>query len=181
MKLTNNLFFYPEKGMLDCNTYVLRDDISIVIDPGSTQFFPGLIQDLYKDGIDPKDIDIITNTHLHIDHYGANEALKEISGAKILVHPLQREFYDITVIRTSQFFGLQGVEFKEDGYLDNGKLSSSLINSKNNKEYIRWGWDKKGQLRLETYFDKGKRITEISQRNESGILILKQKYINGEK
>jgi len=124
MKLTNNLYFYPEKGMLDCNTYVIRDDLSIIIDPGATQFLPGLIQDLHKDGIEPKDIDIITNTHLHIDHYGANEAFRKISGAKILSHPLHKKFYDITVIRTSKFFGLQVTEFKEDGYLDNSKLNS---------------------------------------------------------
>ncbi len=124
MKLTNNLYFYPEKGMLDCNTYVIRDDLSIIIDPGSTQFLPGLIQDLAKDGIEPKDIDIITNTHLHADHYWANEAFKAISGAKILSHPLHKEFYDITVIRTSEFFGLKAVEFKEDGYLDNSRLNS---------------------------------------------------------
>jgi len=124
MKLTKNLYFYPEKGMLDCNTYVIKDDLSIIIDPGLTQFLPALIQDLQNDGIDPKDIDIITNTHLHGDHCWANEAFKEISGAKILSHPLQKEFYDITVIKTAKFFGLQPVGFKEDGYLDNNRLST---------------------------------------------------------
>ena len=68
MKLTENLYFYPEKGMLDCNTCVIKDDITIMVDPGLTQFLPALIEDLQKDGIDPKDIDLITNTHLHIDH-----------------------------------------------------------------------------------------------------------------
>jgi len=124
MKLTNNLYFYPEKGMLDCNTYVIKGDLSIIIDPGLTQFLPALIQDLRNDGIDPKDIDIITNTHLHGDHCWANEAFKEISEAKILSHPLQKRFHDITVIKTSKFFGLQPVEFKEDGYLDDNRLST---------------------------------------------------------
>jgi len=124
MKLTNNLYFYPEKGMLDCNTYVIKGDLSIIIDPGLTQFLPALIQDLRNDGIDPKDIDIITNTHLHGDHCWANEAFKEISGAKILSHPLQKRFHDISVIQAAKFFGLQPVEFKEDGYLDNNRLST---------------------------------------------------------
>ena len=124
MKLTKNLYFYPEKGMLDCNTYVIKDDLSIIIDPGLTQFLPALIQDLQNDGIDPKDIDIITNTHLHGDHCWANEAFKEISGAKILSHPLQKKFYDISVIKAANFFGLQPVEFKEDGYLDDNRLST---------------------------------------------------------
>ncbi len=125
MKLTDNLFFYPEKGTLDCNTYVIRDEISLIIDPGFTQFLPKLIQDLHQDGIEPQDIEIITNTHLHVDHYCANEAFKEISGAKILAHPLHKKFYDITTIQTAQFFGLQPIAFKEDGYLENSKQNKA--------------------------------------------------------
>ncbi len=26
MKLTKNLYFYPEKGMMDSNTYVIKDN-----------------------------------------------------------------------------------------------------------------------------------------------------------
>ncbi|MDI6815338.1 MAG: MBL fold metallo-hydrolase [Dehalococcoidales bacterium] len=127
MKLTNNLYFYPEKGVLDCNTYVIRDDLSIIIDPGSAQFLPALIQDLHKDGIEPKDIDIITNTHLHGDHCWANEAFKKLSGAKILSHRQHKRFHDITVIGVAKFFGLQPVEFNQDSYLDNNKLNSGDV------------------------------------------------------
>ena len=124
MKLTENLYFYPEKGMLDCNTYVIKDDLGIIIDPGLTQFLPALIQDLKKDGIEPEDIDIITNTHLHADHCWANEAFKEISGGKIVSHPLHRKFYDITVVDGARLFGLQPAEFKEDSYFDNNQLNT---------------------------------------------------------
>ncbi len=110
--------------MLDCNTYVIKDKLSLIIDPGFTQFLPALIQDLHQDGIEPKDIDIITNTHLHADHYWANAAFKEISGAKILSHPLHKKFRDITVIETSKVFGIQAAEFNEDSYLDNNKLNT---------------------------------------------------------
>jgi len=124
MKLTNNLYFYPEKGMLDCNTYVIRDDLSIIIDPGFPEFLPALIQDLHRDGINPEDISIITNTHLHVDHCWANEAFKEFSEAKIVIHPVQKKFYDVSVIETSKFFGLQPAGFKEDSYLDGNKLDA---------------------------------------------------------
>ncbi len=124
MKLTDYLYFYPENGMLDSNTYVIRgSDITVLVDPGFNQYLPTLIQDLHRDGIEPDNISVITNTHLHIDHYWANEDLKKISGAKILCHPLQKKFYDATVFETSQFFGLQPIEFKEDGYLDDNKLN----------------------------------------------------------
>lgn len=124
MKLTENLYFYPEKGMMDCNTYVIKDDVSVIIDPGSVQFLPQLIGDLFKDGIDPKDINIITNTHLHPDHYWANEGFKNISGAEIIIHPLHKKFYDWIITEASNFLGLEGLEFKADSYLDNNKLST---------------------------------------------------------
>ncbi len=122
MKLTNNLYFYPEKGMLDCNTYVIRDDFSIIIDPGSPEFLSALIQDLHRDGIEPGNIDIITNTHLHVDHCWADEAFKEFSGAEIIIHPLQKKFYHATFIEVSKYFGLRPVAFKEDRCLDGNKL-----------------------------------------------------------
>jgi len=124
MRLIKNLYFYPEKGMMDCNTYVIKDKLSIIIDPGLTQFLPELLQDLHRDGIDPKDIDIITNTHLHGDHCWANEAFKKVSGAKILLYPLQKDFWEATVIQTSRFFGAPTAEFTEDKLLDYDKLNT---------------------------------------------------------
>jgi len=127
MRLTKNLYFYPEKGMMDCNTYVIKDDLSIIIDPGLTQFLPELVRDLERDGIDPKEIDIITNTHLHGDHCWANEAFGKVSGAKILPHPLQKDFWQATVIQTSRFFGVPAVEFTEDELLDYDKLNAGKM------------------------------------------------------
>ena len=124
MKLTDNLYVYPERGMLDCNTYVIRDDVNVIIDPGSTQFLPQLAGDLFGDGIDPKDINTITNTHLHPDHCWANEAFKNLSGARIVIHPLHKKFYDMTVTAASNFLGFEGMDFKADSYFDNGKLNT---------------------------------------------------------
>ena len=126
MKLTNNLYYYPEKGMLDCNTYVIKGTPTIIIDPGSTQFLTALLQEMRQDGIDAKDIEIITNTHLHCDHCSANEALKQLSGAKILSHPLQKKFYNVTIIETAKFFGLPPIEFEANSYIDN-KLDTGDI------------------------------------------------------
>ena len=125
MKLTNNLYFYPERGMLDCNTYVIKGTPTIIIDPGSTQFLTALLQEMHQDGIAAKDIDIITNTHLHCDHCSANEALKQLSGAKILSHPLQKKFYNVTVIETAKFFGLPPMGFAANGYIDSNKLDTT--------------------------------------------------------
>ena len=54
MKLTDNLYFYPERGMLDCNTYVIRGKPNIIIDVGSPQSLPALLQELPQDGFQPE-------------------------------------------------------------------------------------------------------------------------------
>ncbi|MFC1929412.1 MBL fold metallo-hydrolase [Chloroflexota bacterium] len=134
MKLTNNLYSYPEKGMLDCNTYVVKGTPGIIVDPGSVQFLPALLQDLGKDGISLEDIGMIINTHLHLDHSWADEAFKEASGAKIIFHSVQKESYDVTVVKTTRFFGLQPISFREDSCfesdrLDTGDMEFELIHA----------------------------------------------------
>ncbi len=122
MKLTDNLYFYPEQGMLDSNTYVIRDKLSVIIDVGSPDYLPALVKNLERDGIKPRDISIIANTHLHGDHCWGNEPFKELSGARILCHPLQKKFWNESVIKSANFFGLPAMEFTEDGYLDETSL-----------------------------------------------------------
>ncbi len=127
MKLTDNLYVYPEKGMLDCNTYIIRDDVNVLIDPGSAQFLPQLVGEMFNDGIDPKDINIITNTHLHPDHCWANTAFKNTSGAKIILHPLHQKYYEVTVIAASNVLGFEGMDFETDSYFENSKLTTGLM------------------------------------------------------
>lgn len=124
MKLINNLYFYPEQGMLDCNTYIITGTPGIIIDPGNTQFLASRVGGMKKDGIDPSDIGIIVNTHLHMDHCGANEAFKKLSGAKVALHPVQKENYQLVVIDGARLFGMEPTEFTEDYILDDSPLSN---------------------------------------------------------
>ena len=127
MKLTESLFYYPEYGMLDANTYIIKDHINIIVDVGSSQFLQHLIADMKKDGIKPADINFIINTHLHLDHYMANEGFKKLSGALILAHLLQKKYYDLNVIKASQDFGIRPQEYKDDGLIDNIKFGEGRL------------------------------------------------------
>jgi len=132
MKLTDSIFYYPESGMLDANTYIIKDHINFIVDVGSSQFLQNLIANMEKDGIKPPDINFIINTHLHLDHYMANEEFKKLSGARILAHPLQKKHYDTNVIKVSRTFGISPQEYKEDGLIDNtefgkGRLKLEII------------------------------------------------------
>jgi len=139
VKLTDNLFFYPEKGMPSSNTYVVKDDVCVLIDPGTEMYLPGLLQDMGRDGIKPEDIDIITNTHLHPDHCWGNQALKNISGARIAINSIQKQYYRQNVVELPKLFsavidlGSEPKEFKEDSLLDEslktGNIEMELIHA----------------------------------------------------
>jgi len=127
MKLTNNLYFYPERGMLDANTYVIKGSPGIIFDPGNADYLVARVNDMKKDGIDPADIGIIINTHLHMDHCGANESFKKLSGAKIALHPVQKKNYHLVVVDGARIFGMEPVEFKEDYLLDGDSLKAAGV------------------------------------------------------
>lgn len=113
--------------MLDCNTYVIKGSPGIIIDPGNVGFLASRIGALHEDGIDPAEIGIIVNTHLHIDHCGADEAFKRLSGAKIALHPVQKKNYQLVVIDGARFFGIESSEFKEDIILEEKHLKAGDI------------------------------------------------------
>jgi hydroxyacylglutathione hydrolase len=123
MKLANNLYCYPERGELDCNTYIFTGKPGIIVDPGNPGFLATRVAEMREDGIAPGEIGVIVNTHLHIDHSAANKAFKELSGAKILLHPVQEKNYHSVVIDGARMFGLTAPEFTWDGTLEDSRLS----------------------------------------------------------
>jgi hydroxyacylglutathione hydrolase len=127
MKLTDHLYYYPEYGMLDSNTYVIKDHINIIIDIGSLQYLQNLIKDLKRDGINPEELKVILNTHFHLDHYMANEEFKKLFGSKILAHPLQKKFYNTTVNESSRAFGIQPVPYIEDDIIDVAEIKKGNL------------------------------------------------------
>ena len=123
MKLVKNLYFYPEKGMMDCNTYVIKDSLSLLIDPGLNEFLPELLRDMQQDGIDPKTIKIIMNTHLHGDHSWGNEAFKQASGAEILLPAVHKQLGEAATTQAAKFFGVPDSKFSEDRVISQDRLS----------------------------------------------------------
>ena len=139
MRLAKNLFLYPERGMSDCNTYVINDDIDVIIDIGRDRHVQKLAEDMRNDGIDPGDIDIITNTHLHVDHSRGNQAFKDLSGARIAIHPIHKEYADLHLKELPRLLGplfgrtIEPVEFTEESLLDDklntGNMEFELLHA----------------------------------------------------
>jgi glyoxylase-like metal-dependent hydrolase (beta-lactamase superfamily II) len=78
---------------------------------------------MQQDGIRPQNIGTIMNTHLHIDHCSANEAFKEVSGARIVLPRIQKDNYDFVVIQGMQAFGMTPEGFTEDSVIDESQVS----------------------------------------------------------
>ncbi len=56
-----------------CNSYlILGNKMEVLIDPGINQHFKVLKRDLEKIGTDINNLNLIINTHEHVDHFGAN-------------------------------------------------------------------------------------------------------------
>jgi glyoxylase-like metal-dependent hydrolase (beta-lactamase superfamily II) len=113
--------------MLDCNTYVIKGSPGIIIDVGNRDYVEERVSAMHKDGIAPADIGLIVNTHLHIDHCGGNEAFKVLSGAKIALHPIQKQNYHLVVVDGARLFGMEPGEFREDYIMEENALKSGDI------------------------------------------------------
>ena len=110
-------------GPLQVNCFIVADEKTkeaVVIDPGDDA------QEIIKI-IKEKDLKVkyIVNTHGHFDHIGANKAIKDISGAEILIHE-----DDAVVLasapRHSAAFGMPSVSSPPaDRYIKHGEVISA--------------------------------------------------------
>ncbi len=123
MKISENLFMYPEQGTMDSNTYVITGEPGIIIDPGNDHYLASLVRLMEQDGIAPDDVGMIVNTHLHGDHCGANEGFKDYSGARIALHPVQKENYRTVVVEAARLFGMPPDEFDEDELIEGNTMT----------------------------------------------------------
>ena len=116
MRIKDDVYWYKERGFLDANTYVIKAEITVLIDPGSGNYLELKLKEMREDGIDAKEVDLIMITHLHPDHCDATAALKELSDAKVALHPSQLKYLDIMTEEASKFLGI-GMEKKFDADL----------------------------------------------------------------
>lgn len=86
-------------GPLQCNCVVLGDEATgeaLVVDPGGEA--ERVLEALRGHGLRCR---TIVNTHTHIDHVGANEALKAATGASLLLHESDEPLYDRLAVQAA--------------------------------------------------------------------------------
>jgi len=77
------------------NAYLIETEKGfILIDAGMPDKVGKIKKILVEKNADLKDITLIIITHVHYDHVGSLSALKEKTGAKILVHETEKKFLE---------------------------------------------------------------------------------------
>jgi glyoxylase-like metal-dependent hydrolase (beta-lactamase superfamily II) len=73
---------HPVHGMIAWpNTVLLRGPLTVIVDPGVVMQGPPLLLGLERLGVDPEDIDLVVNTHHHVDHTHGNSYFPGITCA----------------------------------------------------------------------------------------------------
>lgn len=91
-------------GLLQCNCTILGDPVSkeaLVVDPGDE--VEKVLAALEKHGLQCR---AILNTHTHIDHVGANDALKAATGARLMLHEADLPLYDNLLVQSEWMGGI---------------------------------------------------------------------------
>ncbi|QOY35789.1 MBL fold metallo-hydrolase [Anaerobacillus isosaccharinicus] len=69
-------------------TYVIKDEALTLVETGPSMSIPYILNGLKELNLDPKDVQYIIVTHIHLDHAGgAGLLLQDCPNAKIVVHP----------------------------------------------------------------------------------------------
>ncbi len=74
--------------------YVIQDKGTIMVDGGAPKKAKEFIRSLEKIGINTHDIKLIILTHAHWDHIGSVKEIKDLTGAKIALHHLEKEWLE---------------------------------------------------------------------------------------
>jgi glyoxylase-like metal-dependent hydrolase (beta-lactamase superfamily II) len=76
MKLEKDLYAYLWQNPYEnnCNTYVIKGEKTVLIDPGHSRYLGQVFNQMEKDGISPEEIDLVILTHSHPDHFEGLEA-----------------------------------------------------------------------------------------------------------
>jgi hydroxyacylglutathione hydrolase len=123
MKLERDLYAYLWQNVHEnnCNTYLIRGEVTILIDPGHSRHIPNLFHQMKEDGVPPEAIDLIILTHSHPDHFEGIEAFMN-EPAKIAMNREEERY-----LRESGRFLFEMMrqplpEFRIDFYLKEGEL-----------------------------------------------------------
>lgn len=123
MEVESGLYAYLWQNAYEnnCNTYLIRGEITVLIDPGHLRHISGLFHQMEEDGISPEEIDLIIITHFHPDHVEGLVAFQN-QPVKIAMSRDEERYLKQNGKLLFEMMG-QGVPaFRVDFYLKEGEL-----------------------------------------------------------
>ncbi len=122
MKLDGDLYVYLWRGMENnCNSYIIKGDVPLLIDPGHQHLVKSLINRIEKDGNKMEDIKLLIATHAHPDHFEAVQIFSR-AGVYTAIHQEEEKFIMEVGREFYGAFGMEMPEYKIDFYLKEGEL-----------------------------------------------------------
>lgn len=123
MKLDSDLYVYLWKSLQEnnCNSYLIKGDVPLLIDPGHQHLVKNLINRMEKDGHRMEDIRLVITTHVHPDHFEAVQIFAR-AGVSTSLHQEEEKFMLDVGREFYAAFGMEMPEYKIDFYLKEGEL-----------------------------------------------------------
>ncbi len=133
MNIVGNIhgFFWTDFSVNNCNTYLVKSDKNILIDPGHYQLFGHVVEGLLSLGLGPDDIDLVIVTHAHPDHI---EGVRRFMNkkAKIAVGEIEMEFLREIAPHYGEVLGITDFEphiLLREGSLEVGRVGFEVLHT----------------------------------------------------
>jgi len=105
-----NLYFVGSSKV--CVHIIKTEKGLVMIDTGYPDMYEQILDSMAELGLDPKDICAIFHSHGHIDHFGATERFKALSGAKTYVSRIDNDILNGTYdLSWAKELGLERMPF----------------------------------------------------------------------
>jgi len=123
MKLQTDLYAYLWRDPYEnnCNTYVIDEEKTILIDPGHTRHLSRVFSQMEEDGLSPQEIDLVLITHSHPDHMEGAEAFKD-RPVKIAMGKEEERYLRESGKMLFEMMGMPLPKVRIDFYLKEGEL-----------------------------------------------------------
>jgi hydroxyacylglutathione hydrolase len=123
VKLEEDLYAYLWRDSYEnnCNSYLVRGEVTALIDPGHLKHVESLIDQIKKDGIPPEEIDLVMVTHGHPDHLEGLQAFVE-KPVKIAMSQEEEQYLRGAGKLLFDMMGDSPPNFRVDFFLKEGKL-----------------------------------------------------------
>jgi hydroxyacylglutathione hydrolase len=123
VKLERDLYAYLWQNAYEnnCNTYLIRGEVTVLVDPGHSRYTSNLFHQMEGDGVSPEEVDLIIVTHSHPDHFEGLEAFKDKS-VKTAMNREEERYLGENGKLLFQMMGRPVPPFRIDFYLKEGEL-----------------------------------------------------------